>query len=89
MNKLKRTIAKRRRLNNIAYHGKNKDKTMNPIRVTKKQACQLLSISGEKIRTLVQNDPTFPKPYKEGATRQASVYFDYAELMNWHQQKRA
>ena len=31
MSKLRRTIAKRRRLNNIAYHAKNKDKTMKDI----------------------------------------------------------
>lgn len=62
---------------------------MTPIRVTKKQACELLAVSGETIRKLIQNDPTFPKPYKEGEKRQSAVYFDYADLMNWHKQKRA
>lgn len=57
---------------------------MQPIRVTKKQACELLAISSEKLRLLVINNPTFPKPYKAGENRQSAVYFDYQALLNWH-----
>ena len=60
---------------------------MNPIRVTKKQACGLLSIKADTLVCLVKNDPTFPKPYKTGTTRQAPVYFDYAALVEWHKQQ--
>lgn len=58
--------------------------TLTPIRVTKKQACELLAIGREKLRMLVENDPTFPRPYKTGNKMQSSVYFDYQALIDWH-----
>lgn len=61
---------------------------MNPIRVTKTQACKLLAISAEAIRQLVIKDPTFPRPYKVGTKRQSAVYFDYAELVAWHEAQK-
>ncbi|VXB71204.1 Transcriptional regulator [Enhydrobacter sp. 8BJ] len=57
---------------------------LEPIRITQKQACELLSISREAIRQLIQTDPTFPKPYKTGTSRQCAVYFDYQALKKWH-----
>lgn len=57
---------------------------MQPIRVTFNQTCELLSIKRNALRELTLNDPTFPKPYKAGTTRQAPVYFDYAQLIEWH-----
>ncbi|MFC0821147.1 helix-turn-helix transcriptional regulator [Moraxella marmotae] len=58
--------------------------TLAPIRVTKKQACELLAIGREKLRLLTENDPTFPKPYKAGSNMQSPVYFDYQALIDWH-----
>lgn len=60
---------------------------MKPIRVTKKQACEILAISNEALRKLMQTDPNFPKPYKVGASRQSRVFFDYDKLVEWHKQK--
>ncbi|WP_180024067.1 transcriptional regulator [Acinetobacter sp. YH1901134] len=57
---------------------------MQPIRVTYNQTCELLSIKRNALRELTLNDPTFPKPFKAGASRQAPVYFDYAQLIEWH-----
>lgn len=62
---------------------------IEPIRVTLKTATGILDISKEKIRLLMLNDPTFPKPYKAGTSRQSAVYFDYAELKAWHDQLRS
>jgi predicted DNA-binding transcriptional regulator AlpA len=61
---------------------------VQPIRVTYNQACELLSVKRNAIRELTLNDPDFPKPYKHGTTRQASVYFDYQELVDWHNSKK-
>lgn len=61
---------------------------LQPIRVTKKQACELLAIGREKLRNLIENDPTFPRPYKTGNKMQSSVYFDYQELIDWHKAQR-
>ena len=55
-----------------------------PLRVSQKTTCQMLDLTAEGLRKLIAKDPTFPKPYKAGQTRQAPVYFDYAELVQWH-----
>lgn len=60
----------------------------NPIRVTFNNACQALDLTREGLRQLVAKDPTFPKPYKTGTSKQAAVYFDYAELVKWHNSQK-
>lgn len=62
---------------------------MQPIRVTYNQACELLSITRNTLRELTLKDHSFPKAYKAGATRQAPVYFDYQDLVNWHKSQKA
>ena len=62
---------------------------ITPIRVTYNQACELLNIHRDTLRNLVRKDKDFPKPYKYGTTRQAPVYFDYADLVAWHNQQKA
>ncbi len=59
-----------------------------PLRLSQKTTCQALDISVEGLRKLMAKDPTFPKSYKAGATRQAPVYFDYAELVQWHNSQK-
>lgn len=58
--------------------------TIKPIRVQFKTACELLDISRESLRHIVRTDDSFPRPIKTGDTKQAAVYFDYAELVAWH-----
>ena len=55
-----------------------------PFRVTKKDACALLSIGIDKLNSMVESDPSFPKPLNEGTGRQAAVYFDYQDLLSWY-----
>lgn len=62
--------------------------TINPIRVQFKTACELLDISRESLRHLVRSDKTFPQAIKTGDTKQAPVYFDYAELVEWHNKQK-
>lgn len=62
---------------------------MQPLRVTLNQTCELLSIKRNALANLIKNDSTFPKGYKYGTTRQAAVYFDYADLVAWHNQQKA
>ena len=58
--------------------------TIKPIRVQFKTACELLDVSRESWRHSVRTDTSFPRPIKTGESKQASVYFDYAELVAWH-----
>lgn len=62
---------------------------LTPLRVTYNQACELLSIKRNALANLIKNDSTFPKAYKYGTTRQAPVYFDYADLVAWHNNQKA
>ena len=62
--------------------------TIKPIRVQFKTACQILDVSRESLRHIVRTDDSFPRPIKTGDTKQAPVYFDYAELVEWHNKQR-
>ena len=62
--------------------------SISPIRVQFKTVCGLLDISRESLRHKNRTDKTFPKPIKEGDSKQAPVYFDYAELLEWHNSKK-
>ncbi|MDR8262845.1 transcriptional regulator, partial [Acinetobacter baumannii] len=48
----------------------------------------LLDISRESLRHIQRTDETFPKAIKIGTTKQAPVYFDYAELVEWHNNQK-
>jgi len=56
---------------------------MKKIRITKKEVCYMLSIKADKLRKLIIEDNTFPRPIKEGNTRQAAVYFDMNAIEEW------
>lgn len=58
---------------------------ITPIRISKRDTAKALSLSVDGLNKLIQKDPSFPKFCKMGTTKQAHVYFDYAELIQWHQ----
>lgn len=61
---------------------------IQPIRIQFKTTCKLLDISREKLRHLQRTDETFPKAIKMGGSKQSAVFFDYAELMAWHEKQK-
>lgn len=63
--------------------------TISPIRVQFKTVCELLDVSRESLRHKIRTDKTFPKPIKEGDSKQAPVYFDYADLIAWHNNQKS
>jgi predicted DNA-binding transcriptional regulator AlpA len=60
----------------------------NRIRVQFKTTCELLDVSRETLRQIQRRDETFPKAIKTGTSKQSVVYFDYAELMAWHENQK-
>jgi predicted DNA-binding transcriptional regulator AlpA len=58
------------------------------LRLTIKDVCHMLSVERDKLNKLVKTDPSFPRPIKEGASRQAAVYFDHSELIEWWEVKK-
>lgn len=61
---------------------------MLPLQVNLKKACQMLDVSRDTLRVLIRRDPTFPRPLKYGDSRQAPVFFSYAELVEWHNKRK-
>ncbi|WP_291331388.1 helix-turn-helix transcriptional regulator [Acinetobacter sp. UBA801] len=59
-----------------------------PLQISYKKACQMLDVSRDTLRVLIRRDPSFPKPIKYGETRQAPVFFSYAELVEWHNKRK-
>ena len=55
-----------------------------PLRIQFGTVCQLLDVTREALRHTIRKDPTFPAPLKMGTTKQAPVFFDYQELLEWH-----
>jgi predicted DNA-binding transcriptional regulator AlpA len=64
-------------------HQSNNTMKLVPLRITKKEVMSLLSCSRDYLDKLTRDDSTFPRPIKEGVTRQASVYFDYQSIVDW------
>lgn len=50
-----------------------------------KDACKILGVSRATLNRRVNNDATFPRPIKDGVTRQAAVYFVQSEIEAWIQ----
>lgn len=60
---------------------------LEPLQVPLKKACEILGVSRSGFYRLMKNQPNFPKPLKMSDSRQASVYFDYQQLKQWHLQR--
>lgn len=61
---------------------------VNPIRIQFSTACQLLDVTRESLRHTIRKDPTFPTPLKMGTSKQSPVFFDYQDLVDWHNSKK-
>lgn len=62
--------------------------SIQPLRLSMNKVCVMLDVTREGLRKLAANDPEFPKPLKNGSSRQAHVYFDYASLVEWHEKRK-
>ena len=63
-------------------------KGMQKMRLTINEVCHMLSVQRDKLNKLIKSDPSFPIPIKEGSSRQAPVYFDHTELVEWWENKK-
>lgn len=61
---------------------------MQPLQISYRKVCQMLDISRDTLRVLIQRDPTFPRPIKLGNTRQSSVFFSHSALVEWHNKRK-
>jgi prophage regulatory protein len=49
--------------------------------------CEWLDLSRSGLDKLRKKDPTFPRPLKDGTTRQTAAYFVVSEIQSWLQSK--
>lgn len=56
---------------------------MKKLRLTKKEVCEMLSVTASKLDKMMEEDRSFPRKYKDGKVRQAAVYFDYQDIIDW------
>ena len=63
--------------------------TILPVQIQFKTVCLVLDRSRETLRSLIKNDPTFPRPIKMGNSKQSPVYFDYIAIIEWHKAQMA
>ena len=61
---------------------------MQKLRLTVNETCHFLSVQRDKLNKMVKDDLSFPRPIKEGVTRQSAVYFDHNELVEWWEVKK-
>lgn len=72
---------------NKSLNQNNYDQRLSPLRLKKKVVCELLGVSVNQLRKISLADESFPKPLKSGTARQAGVYFDYQEIVEWHKKQ--
>ena len=61
---------------------------IKPLRIQFKTTCELLDISRESLRHRMRTDASFPRTIKTGESKQSPVYFDCAELIQWHEPQK-
>ncbi len=63
--------------------------TPNKALIRQQALCNWLDLSRSGLDKLRKKDPTFPKPIKDGDTRQAAAYYVVAEVDAWLRAKIA
>lgn len=55
----------------------------NKALIRQPKLCEWLDLTRSGLDKLRKKDPTFPKPIKDGESRQAAVYYVVAEVDAW------
>lgn len=63
------------------------DTTPSKALIRQAALCDWLDLSRSGLEKLRKKDPTFPKPIKDGESRQAAVFYVMAEVEAWLQAK--
>lgn len=56
---------------------------MEKLLATKNDVCTMLSMGRDALDRLIKKDGNFPRPIKNGESRQASVYFKVKDIHKW------
>ncbi len=62
----------------------NGNLTLTKLRLTKNEVCYMLGINRDTLSKLEKEYPNFPKSMKEGISRQAAVFYDHQEIIDWY-----
>jgi prophage regulatory protein len=62
---------------------------VSPKLIPQHDLCKSIGLSPNGLRKLLKKDPSFPRPIKLGATKQAPVFYDAQEYHDWLDAKKA
>lgn len=65
-----------------------KMREITPIRIQFNTVCKMLDMTRGSLRHLIQKDLTFPRPMKMGDSKQSPIFFDYQDVIDWHNQQK-
>ncbi len=63
------------------------DATPSKALIRQPALCEWLDLSRSGLDKLRKKDPTFPKPLKDGDSRQAAAYYVVSEVESWLRSK--
>ncbi len=63
------------------------DSTPSKALIRQSALCEWLDLSRSGLDKLRKKDPTFPKPLKDGDSRQAAAYYVVSEVESWLRSK--
>lgn len=61
---------------------------MEKLRISFNETCEVLSISRDGLYKLMKKNNEFPQPIKDGLSKQSPVFFDYKDLVDWHNSRK-
>lgn len=65
----------------------NTDTPINKALIRQTALCEWLDLSRSGLDKLRKKDPTFPRPLKDGESRQAAAYYVVSEVNAWLEKK--
>lgn len=71
--------------NDLALLKKSSFVPKDRIRIKQSTLCRMLDVTSQTIKDLLASDPDFPRAIKQGTARQSALYFDYDEIVEWHE----
>ncbi|MDC4885234.1 hypothetical protein OHW01_09065 [Acinetobacter baumannii] len=72
-------------MNQVERLEKHSYQYLPKLRLTMNEVCKMLNVSRDKLSKMEREDPTFPRSWKDGSSRQAPRFYDFRELLEWHE----
>ncbi|MCX3006059.1 MULTISPECIES: helix-turn-helix transcriptional regulator [Acinetobacter] len=75
-------------MNQVEQLAKYNHQHLPKLRLTMNEVCEMLNVSRDKLSKMEREDPTFPRSWKDGSSRQAARFYDYREVLEWYEKDK-